>query len=96
VVLLVLTLQLGVPLAMLVGLLLARPSSKAGVVMNVIATGGWLLATAFAGMWTILPWWTPHALAAVLAAVTMWRLNAFRRHPQCLHDGRFLVRNQRL
>jgi hypothetical protein len=81
VILFVLTLQLGVPLVMLLGLALAKPSSKAGLVLNVIAIGGWLLAIALAGMWTIVPWWTPHALAVGLAAVTMWRLRTFRRLP---------------
>jgi hypothetical protein len=79
--LILITLQLGVPVLMLLRLAMAASASRLGLVLHVGAVAAWLLAIRLSGMWTVLPWWTPHALAVGLVAISMWRLTTGRRLP---------------
>lgn len=68
------TLQLAVPVLMLLRLSTATSSSKLSLVLHVAAVAAWLLAIRLCGLWTVLPWWTPHALAVGLVVIATWRL----------------------
>jgi murein DD-endopeptidase MepM/ murein hydrolase activator NlpD len=74
-------LQLGVPLLMLFSLWRGSATSKAGVALKVVAASAWLLAIDLAGLWTVLPWWTPRVLELALVALVVPRMATLRRLP---------------
>jgi hypothetical protein len=76
-----LVLQLAVPGLLVLWLAIAPPSSRAGQVLHVVATGAWLVAIALVGLWTVLPWWTPHALAVALLAAAARRFRRIQLSP---------------
>lgn len=67
-------LQAGVPLLLVAWLAVKPPRSRVARLAHSVAAGAWLLAAELTGLWTVLPWWTPHALAVALIAVAAWRL----------------------
>lgn len=81
-------LQIVMPMLMLVWLASARPSSRVGLALHVIATAAWSLAIALCGVWTLLPWWTPHAFAVSLGAVAAWRMTLLGRLPRLPRESR--------
>ena len=71
--------QLMLPLV-LIGWVLWWPlRSWAGVAIQISAIGLYLIAFAFIGLWTVLPWWTPCVLGLMLAATCGGTLHARRR-----------------
>ena len=77
---LVYLLQLLVPLALVLWMLLAPPHSWLGWVVQMVASLLFLAALARVGIWMFPPWWTPHATAALLVAAALLRW--WRRPPQ--------------
>jgi hypothetical protein len=54
-----LILQVVVPSALLAWLALGRPASRMAWVLRVLLSAGYILGIAMAGLWLILPWYTP-------------------------------------
>jgi hypothetical protein len=72
-------LQVGLPLALALWLALAPPRNAAGLTVLMATLGTGLLAVSWTGVWTILPWWTPLALAVVGAVAAVRALRKARR-----------------
>lgn len=70
------TLQFVVPLALIVWLAVLPRRSWLGFSAHVLVTGAWLVAVALCGLWTVLPWWTAHALGLALVITTLLRARA--------------------
>ena len=47
-----------------------------GTLLRVILAGSWVLAMGLAGLWLVLPWYTPLALAAGVAIAAVISLGA--------------------
>ena len=69
---LVYTVQLLLPLALLLWMLTASPRSRLGWGLQLIASLLAWWAMARVGIWLFPPWWTPHAAAALLVAAALW------------------------
>jgi len=76
---LLLSLQLALPLGLIIWLLAAPPRSWVGFGVQLAATGLFLLALSRLGLWLLPPWWAPRAYAVLLfvAAIVAFR----RRRP---------------
>ena len=66
------TVQLLLPLALLLWMLIAPPRSRLGWGLQLVASLLLLWAMARVGIWLFPPWWTPHAAAALLVAAALW------------------------
>lgn len=64
--------QLLLPLALLLWMLIAPPRSRLGWGLQLVASLLVLWAMARVGIWLFPPWWTPHAAAALLVAAALW------------------------
>ncbi len=69
---LVYTVQLLLPLALLLWMLIAPPRSRLGVGLQLVASLLVLWAMERVGIWLFPPWWTPHAAAALLISAALW------------------------
>jgi len=66
------TLQLVLPVALVLWMVIAPPRSRLGWGMQLAATLLMLWAMAHIGIWLFPPWWTPHAAAALVVAAALW------------------------
>ena len=64
-------LQLVLPLGLLAWLAFGRPMSRLSGILRVVMVGLYLLVVACAGLWLVLPWYTPVAYAIGLLLATI-------------------------
>lgn len=87
-------LQLVLPLVLIAIHALAPSSGPAGFALRCAALAALLLYLAVAGLWLFPPWWTPHALFLLLAAVMIVRYRkgfAGRKTPPALRWAEYAV-----
>lgn len=70
----VLVVQIAVPLALLLWLVLAPPGSLSGLAVQVAGTAAFLVALALVAQWAVLPWWLPRLYVALLLAAVLFRV----------------------
>ena len=70
---LVLTLQIGLPLALLVWLALAA-NSVDGFLLKALGVGAFLLALALVAQWAVVPWWLPRVYGVLWAAAVIYHV----------------------
>lgn len=82
-------LQLLIPLALLVwqGALPAR--SQIGWLLKTLAVLGYLVAIALAGLWMVVPWWTPYLYLAVWLCLTVVAFHRAMRQPRLSQRSRW-------
>ncbi|MCC5974901.1 MAG: M23 family metallopeptidase [Rubellimicrobium sp.] len=68
----VLALQILLPVALIVGHALVRPTSALGLWLRTASLLGLCVLLALVGFWALPPWWTPYLLL-VLSALATWR-----------------------
>jgi hypothetical protein len=59
-------LQFAIPLILVLWIAVAPPRGLLGFWIQVVATATVLFAVGLAGLWTILPWWSPYAFGCLL------------------------------
>lgn len=67
---LVLTLQLGLPLALLVWLVMPA-NSVGGFMLKALGVGAFLLALALVAQWAVIPWWLPRVYGVLWVAAVI-------------------------
>lgn len=75
----ILALQFLLPLALILLLAGFTPRNWLGFLLHFFATASLLAATALAGLWTFLPWWTAQALACLLLLLVVIKLRKWQR-----------------
>ena len=84
---LVLTLQVGLPLALLVWLALPA-NSVGGFLLKALGVGAFLWALALVAQWAVVPWWIPRVYAVLWAAAVIHHLAQGRlRQARALPSG---------
>lgn len=64
---LVITLQIGLPVLLLVWLAISPASGIAAYAVHVAATASVLIALGLVALWVIPPWWTPYLYGLTFA-----------------------------
>lgn len=72
--------QVGLPLLLLAWLVLRPPASWGSLGAHGLALPAILAALHLSGIWTVVPWWLPMAIAALALALLAWLLRS--RPPQ--------------
>lgn len=68
---LILSLQFILPLILIVWIAIAPARNWLNFCLQVFSVASTLLAIGLAGLWTFLPWWTPHAFGCLLLIVSV-------------------------
>lgn len=73
--------QVLAPLVLVLWLAIWPPASRAGLGVHALAAALFLAALQLAGLWTVAPWWTPLALAVLLALAVVRRTLRHGKNP---------------
>ncbi len=73
--------QFLVPVALLVWVATGRPASRVELMLRILSAAAYLLAIAMAGLWLVLPWYTPVLYFGLLLPAAAWSLQRSRTLP---------------